>query len=399
MLHDLNKKGFATRQIHTGAVGIPGINPLSTPIFQTSTFIFDDAAQGGRRFKLEEPGYIYTRLGNPNAGQVSEKLASLEGGEAGLTLASGMGAITTVFWTVLRAGDHVLADETLYGCTFAYLSHGLTRYGVEVSFVDFTDPQNVTKNLRKNTKIVYFETPANPNMKIIDIEAVSAAAHAYSSDIKVVVDNTFCTPYIQRPLEWGADVVVHSGTKYLNGHGDVIAGMIVGKADFIGECCIFGLKDMTGAVVGPFEAYLIARGLKTLDIRMERHSKNAMAVAEFLEGHEKVKTVYYPGLKSCAGYETAKKQMRLPGGMITFELDASKAECETFINSLELCSLAVSLGDTETLIQHPASMTHSTYTPEELKEAGISEGMIRLSVGLEDPEDIIADLQNGLSKI
>ncbi len=399
MAHDLTQAGFATRQIHTGKLDIPGVNPLATPIFQTSTFVFDNAAQGAKRFAGEEQGYIYSRLGNPNVNQVGAKLAALENGEAGLALASGMGAITTVFWTLLQSGDHILADETLYGCTFAYLSHGISRYGVEVTFADFADLENVRANIRPNTKVVYFETPANPNMKIIDIEAVSEIAHKADPDIHVVVDNTFCTPYIQRPIDWGADVVVHSGTKYLNGHGDVISGMIVGKKDFVAQCTLFGLKDMTGAVLSPFDAFLIARGMKTLDIRMERHSKNAMEIAEFLAGHDKVKTVYYPGFADSAGYAIAKKQMSLPGGMITFELNADKAGSEKFINSLELCTLAVSLGDAETLIQHPASMTHSTYTPEALAEAGITESMIRFSIGLENPGDIIADLKAGLARI
>ncbi len=399
MAHDLSGKGFATRQIHIGKKDIPGVGPLATPIFQTSTFVFENAAQGAARFAGEEQGYIYTRLGNPSTDQVGEKLASLENGEAGLALASGMGAITTVFWTALKAGDHVLADETLYGCTFAYLTHGLSRFGVEVTLADFSDVNNVKAALKPNTRVVYFETPANPNMKVIDIEAVAEAAHKQDPSILVVVDNTFCTPYIQRPLDWGADVVVHSGTKYINGHGDVISGMIVGKKAFIDQCTLVGLKDMTGAVLSPFDAFLIARGMKTLDIRMERHCKNAMQVAEFLADHPKVKKVYYPGLKGCQGYDIAQKQMKLPGGMITFELDATKAQSEAFINSLELCTLAVSLGDAETLIQHPASMTHSTYSPEALKEAGITESMIRFSTGLEDPQDIIADLKAGLNRL
>ena len=378
---------------------MPGINPLATPIFQTSTFEFDSTEQGAKRFSGEEQGYIYTRLGNPNSNQIGEKLAALEGAELGMAMSSGMGAITTVLWTTLRAGDHLLADDALYGCTYSFFMHGLTRYGVEVTLADFSNIENVKRELKANTKAVYFESPTNPNLKLIDIEAVASIAHAHNPEIKVIVDNTFCTPFLQRPVELGADVVIHSATKYLNGHGDVIAGMAAGKADFITECTMFGLKDMTGAVIGPFEAYLISRGMKTLDIRMEKHCKNAMAIAKYLESNSKVKRVIYPGLESHPQHELAKKQMHGFGGMVSFELNASREDSAKFINSLDLCTLAVSLGDAETLIEHPATMTHSTYTPEALAEANISESLIRLSAGLEEAEDIIHDLEEGLKRI
>ena len=393
------KQGFATRQIHTGHIHMPGINPLATPIFQTSTFEFDSTEQGAKRFSGEEQGYIYTRLGNPNSNQIGEKLAALEGAELGMAMSSGMGAITTVLWTTLRAGDHLLADDALYGCTYSFFMHGLTRYGVEVTLADFSNIENVKRELKANTKAVYFESPTNPNLKLIDIEAVASIAHAHNPEIKDIVDNTFCTPFLQRPVELGADVVIHSATKYLNGHGDVIAGMAAGKADFITECTMFGLKDMTGAVIGPFEAYLISRGMKTLDIRMEKHCKNAMAIAKYLESNSKVKRVIYPGLESHPQHELAKKQMHGFGGMVSFELNASREDSAKFINSLDLCTLAVSLGDAETLIEHPATMTHSTYTPEALAEANISESLIRLSAGLEEAEDIIHDLEEGLKRI
>ena len=378
---------------------MPGINPLATPIFQTSTFEFDSTEQGAKRFSGEEQGYIYTRLGNPNSNQIGEKLAALEGAELGMAMSSGMGAITTVLWTTLRAGDHLLADDALYGCTYSFFMHGLTRYGVEVTLADFSNIENVKRELKANTKAVYFESPTNPNLKLIDIGAVASIAHAHNPEIKVIVDNTFCTPFLQRPVELGADVVIHSATKYLNGHGDVIAGMAAGKADFITECTMFGLKDMTGAVIGPFEAYLISRGMKTLDIRMEKHCKNAMAIAKYLESNSKVKRVIYPGLESHPQHELAKKQMHGFGGMVSFELNASREDSAKFINSLDLCTLAVSLGDAETLIEHPATMTHSTYTPEALAEANISESLIRLSAGLEEAEDIIHDLEEGLKRI
>jgi methionine-gamma-lyase len=392
--------GFATKQIHTGKIEIPGIAPLATPIFQTSTFEFETTAQGAHRFAGEEAGYIYTRLGNPNTTKIGEKLAALEHAEAGMAMASGMGAVTTVMWTVLHAGDHLLADDALYGCTFSFFTHGLTRYGVEVTLVDFEDLDAVRAAIRPNTKAFYFETPTNPNLKLIDIAAISKIAHENCPDAKVIVDNTFATPYLQRPLDLGADVVIHSATKYLNGHGDVIAGMAAGTKEFIDECNLFGLKDMTGAVLGPFEAFLIDRGLKTLDIRVKKHCENAMRVATFLEGHPMVKRVIYPGLESHPRHELAKKQMHGGfGGIITFELNATREQSAEFVNSLKLCTIAVSLGDAETLIEHPATMTHSTYTPKALEQAGIGESMLRLSVGLEDAEDIIADLKAGLDNL
>jgi len=387
----MQEMGFATKAIHGGHVA-NAAGALVTPIHQASTFVFDSAEQGGRRFALEEDGYIYTRLGNPNSTELEAKIALLEGTEAAMSTSSGMGAITSALWTALKAGDHVIAAETLYGCTFAFLNHGLRRYGVEVSFVDMKDPDNVRRALRPNTKVVYLESPANPTMDIADIEAISQIAHTQEGCL-VFVDNTYCTPYLQRPCELGADVVVHSATKYLNGHGDVIAGIVAGKKEFIDQVRLFGVKDMTGSVLSPFDAFLICRGLKTLAIRMEKHCANAQRVAEFLEQHPAVEKIYYPGLKSFPQYELAKKQMKLPGAMIAFEVRGGVEAGKRLMNNVQLCTLAVSLGDTETLIQHPASMTHSPYTKEEREAAGISDGLVRLSVGLEDVEDIIADLK------
>ncbi len=395
---DLENKGFATKAIHGGSKVDPVTGALATPIYQTSTFVFDSAEQGGRRFALEEEGFIYTRLGNPTNIQLEEKIAILEGGEAAMSMSSGMGAITSAFWTVLRAGDHVISADAIYGCTHAYLSHGITRYGVEVTFVDVSNPENVRDAMKDNTKLVYLETPANPTLKITDIRAVSDIAHE-KDDCIVMVDNTFSTPYIQRPLELGADVVVHSATKYLNGHGDVVAGIVVGSKEFIDQVRLFGVKDMTGASLGPFDAYLILRGMKTLEIRMEKHCKNAMSVAEFLEEHPAVERVYYPGLKSFEQYNLAREQMSLPGAIIAFELKGGIESGKKLMNSLKMCKLAVSLGDAETLIQHPASMTHSPYEREERLEAGISDGLVRISVGLETPEDIISDLSKSLGEL
>ncbi|HHY70686.1 MAG TPA: methionine gamma-lyase [Thermoanaerobacterales bacterium] len=388
---------FSTRAIHAGNEKNQ-YGALSTPIYQTSTFTFDSAEQGGRRFAGEEDGYIYTRAGNPTVSVIEEKLANLENAGAAVATASGMGAITSTFWSMLSAGDHVIASKTLYGCTFAFLRHWLTKFGVEVSFVDTTDPENIIAAMKRNTKVVYLESPANPSMEITDIKAVSSIAHE-SKDCKVIVDNTYCTPYVQRPIDLGADVVVHSATKYLNGHGDVIAGFIAGKKDFIQEVKFVGVGQMTGACISPFDAFLIGRGMKTLDIRMEKHCMNAQKVAEFLEKHPAVESIQYPGLKSFPQYELAKKQMKLPGAMIAFEVKGGIQSGRKLMNSIELCKLAVSLGDAETLIQHPASMTHSTYTDEERAEAGISEGLVRLSVGLESADDIISDLGQALDRL
>ena len=393
-------KGFGALAIHAGNFEKETFGALATPIYQSSTFYFDSCEQGGKRFAGEEGGYIYTRLGNPTTTVLEEKVAALEGAEACCAVGSGIGAVTSCLWSIAAAGKHIVADKALYGCTFAYLNHGMTRYGVEVSFIDTADLEQVKKALKPNTCCVYLETPANPNLKITDLKAVSKIAHDYNPEIMVVCDNTFATPYLQRPLELGCDAVIHSGTKYLNGHGDVIAGFVCGNKDFITTVKFFGLKDMTGAVMDPFAAFLILRGLKTMEVRMKRHCESAQAIAEYLEKHPKVEKVYYPGLKSHEGHEIAAKQMHGGySGVIAFEVKGGMQAGIKFCNSLKLATIAVSLGDAETLIEHPASMTHSPYSPEERAAAGISDGLVRLSVGLENVEDIIADLEQGFKLI
>ena len=394
---EIKKCGLGTTAIHAGTLkNLYGT--LAMPIYQTSTFIFDSAEQGGRRFALEEAGYIYTRLGNPTTTVLEDKIAALEEGEAAVATSSGMGAISSTLWTVLKAGDHIVTDKTLYGCTFALMCHGLTRFGIDVTFVDTSNLDEVKNAMKENTRVVYLETPANPNLKIVDLEALSKLAHTNPNTL-VIVDNTFATPYMQKPLKLGADIVVHSVTKYINGHGDVIAGLVITNKELADQIRFVGLKDMTGAVLGPQDAYYIIRGMKTFEIRMERHCKNAKKVVEFLNKHPKIERVYYPGLETHPGHEIAKKQMKDFGAMISFELKGGFEAGKTLLNNLKLCSLAVSLGDTETLIQHPASMTHSPYTKEEREAAGITDGLVRLSVGLENIEDIIADLEQGLEKI
>ena len=366
--------GFTTTCLHGGHRKETTYGAHATPIYQTSTFVFADTAQGGRRFAGEEEGPIYTRLGNPTTAMLEDKLALLEGGEAACVMSSGMGAISSVLWSLCKAGAHVIADETLYGCTHALLSHGMPLYGVEVSFVNTSHLEEVEAALRPNTAVVYLETPANPTLKICDLEAVASLVHGYNKEIKVVVDNTFATPCLQNPLALGCDVVVHSMTKYLNGHGDVVAGCAVSSKEIIGKIKSFGVKDMTGSTIGPFESFLLIRGIKTLSLRVERHCDNAEKVAAFLKNHPKVEKVYYPGFPDAQGHEIAKRQMKRFGGMISFEVKGGREAGAMLLNNLEICTLAVSLGDTDTLIEHPASMTHSTYTAEELAASRHSRG-------------------------
>ena len=385
---------FETLQLHVGQEQAdPATDSRAVPIYQTTSYVFRNSQHAADRFGLADAGNIYGRLTNSTQDVFEKRIAALEGGVAALATASGMGAISSALWSSVEAGDEIVASDTLYGCTFALLNHGMSKFGVGVKFVDFADLAAVKAALTEKTKVVYLETPCNPTLKVVDIAEVAKIAHEYNKNIRVIVDNTFCSPYIQQPLSLGADVVVHSATKYINGHGDVIAGFIISNAEFVGKCRMFGLKDMTGAVMSPFNAFLIARGLKTLDIRMERHSANAMKVAEFLHDHPAIDKVYYPGLEDFEGHEIAKKQMKLYGGMMSIELKADRDAVANALNKLQLCTIAVSLGDAETLVEHAASMTHSTYTPEELKASGISEGLVRISVGLEDPDDIIADLK------
>ena len=389
-----SKSGFATRAIHHAYDPMRNEGALTPPLHLTSTFAFEDAEAGGEMFAGLREGHIYSRISNPTCDLLEKRIASLEGAEAALAMSSGMGAITAALWTLLSPGDELIVDETLYGCTFAFMRHGLHKWGVTITHVDMTDPENVRAAISDKTRIVYFETPANPNMRLVDIAKVAEIARG--ANAIVVVDNTYATPYLTRPIELGADLVVHSATKYVGGHGDVVAGLAVGSAETISEIRLVGMKDMTGAVMAPFNAMMILRGLKTLALRMDRHCASAEVVANWLEDHPAVGPVYYPGLASFAQHELASRQMNKAGAMIAFELKGGIAEGIALMNRLNLIQRAVSLGDAESLIQHPASMTHSTYTPEERAAHGITDGLIRLSVGLEEVEDILADLDQAL---
>lgn len=400
IMAEQKNSGIATRAIHHGYDPSAHDGALSPPLFMTSTFVFDSVEAGADMFAGAAPGHIYSRISNPTLDLLERRCASLENAEAGVALASGMGAICAVMWTFLSPGDEVLTDKTLYGCTFAFLRDGLARFGITITHVDMTDPQAVADAITPATRIIYFETPANPNMRLVDIAAIArvaaAASAATSTDVKLVVDNTYATPILTRPIELGADIVVHSATKYLGGHGDLVGGIAVGRAEDMARVRMQGLKDLTGAVMSPFNAMLLLRGIKTLKLRMTEHCANAMAVARYLEGHTGVAKVHYPGLESFPQHDLAKRQMPGFGAMIAFELADGLEAGRRMMNRLALIRRAVSLGDTETLIQHPASMTHSTYTPEERAAHGIPEGLIRLSVGIEDVADIIADLDQAL---
>ncbi len=385
-----------TLSIHGGNIRDKQFGSLTLPIYQTSTFTFETAQEGAARFAGDEEGYIYSRLGNPVTHQLEQRVAALEGMEAAATTATGMGAVSGALMSNLKAGDHVIASNALYGCSFTLLNHQLTKFGVEVTFVNMTNPHEIEAALQANSKIIFVETPINPNLVVVDLELIGQFAK--KNDLLSIVDNTFLTPILQRPAEFGIDIVVHSATKYLNGHGDVVAGIICGSEEQITNIKMTTLKDM-GATMSPHDAWLILRGLKTLPIRMKCHCENAQLVAEFLDKHPKVDQVFYPGLPNHQGHEFIGNQMKQAGGMIAFEVKGDVADGERFINQTRLISIAVSLGDAESLIQHPASMTHSTYTPEERAASGISETLIRLSVGLEYVDDIIADLDQALNAI
>lgn len=387
---DLKKTGFATRAIHSGEKKTVA-EPITTPIYQTAPFVFRDSAHAARLMSGKEKGYIYSRGLNPTTEVFEEKMADLEGGEAGLAQASGMAAISAAVLASVKAGDHIISGEVLYGGTYD-LFNDLPKYGISVSFVDTSDIEAVKNAYLPDTKLVFLETPANPTMKLTDIKAVSDIAHEKGA--QVMVDNTFMTPYFQQPLRHGADVVVHSATKYLNGHGDTIGGIAVGTSSFIAT--MRHTAKNIGAALSPFNAWLIIRGMKTLALRMEKHSSNALEVARFLEAHEKIECVMYPGLSGFEQRDIARKQMCGNGGMLAFCLKRA-GDVPLFLDSVKLCSLAVSLGETGTLVQHPATMTHAVVPADKRKKYGIRDELVRLSVGLEDAGDIISDIEQALA--
>lgn len=388
---NMKKKSFETMAIHEGYDAKKMLGSLSTPIFQTSTYEFQSAEHGEQSFKGEAEGFIYSRLGNPTVQVLENRMAELEGAERGLAFSSGMGAISAVLISLTKANDHVLCSKGLYGCTFGLLMMMQEKYNISVDFSDFRTKEAIRNRIKPETACIYIETPINPTMQLVDLQLVAEVAKEY--DIPVVVDNTFSSPYLQRPIELGCDVVVHSATKYLNGHGDVIAGMAVGTKAFLDEVAATTQKDI-GAILAPFDAWLMLRGLKTLPIRMDRHCDNAEKIVERLLEHKRVSQVYYPKYATGGVYN---KQMQRGGGVIAFEVDGDTKVVQRFLNKLNFVKVAVSLGDAETLIEHPATMTHAVIPPEEREKMGITDSLIRLSVGLENWEDIWEDLEQALA--
>ena len=391
---DTKNKGFSSKLIHAGGIHDEKGSAV-TPIYQTSTFKFRDADHGARCFSGEEKGYIYTRLGNPTIEDLEVTIAELENGYASLAVASGMAAVNTVYLTVLGAGDHMVSHNALYGPSRAIMEKLYPKYGIESTFIDATKIEEIEKAIQPNTKLLYLETPANPTIGITDLKAATELAHKHG--IMVCVDNTFCSPYLQRPIEFGVDIVLHSMTKFINGHADIVAGVVIAKEKEIFDELKYVMTNM-GFNMDPHQAYLVRRGLKTLAIRIERAQENAIKVADYLEAHPKVEWVLYPGLKSHPQYELGKKQMDGPGAMISFGVNGGYEAGKKVMDNVKLALLAVSLGGIETLIQHPASMTHSKLSKEAKLSAGITDGLVRLAIGIEDVEDIISDLDQALSK-
>lgn len=387
--------GFNSKLVHgTGAKDPMG--SVITPIYQTSTFAFQNADHGAACFAGESDGYIYTRIGNPTVRDLEKTIALLEKGYDGIGCSSGMGAVTTVYMAYLGSGKHILSHNAVYGPSRAIIEGTFSKFGVESTYVDTTDLEQVRAAIRPNTALIYLESPANPTIGISDIPAICKLAHQHG--IPVCVDNTFCSPYLQNPLELGADIVLHSLTKFLNGHADIVGGIIVTK-DAAEYKKIRSMMVITGCNMDPHQAFLTRRGLKTLAIRIDRAQENAIKVARFLESHPKVAWVMYPGLPSHPQYELGNKLMKGPGAMMSFGLNGGLEAGKKLMDHVQLCVLAVSLGGIETLIQHPASMTHSKLSAEAKKEGGISDELVRLSVGIEEAEDIIADLEQALATV
>ncbi|MGE5576220.1 MAG: O-acetylhomoserine aminocarboxypropyltransferase/cysteine synthase family protein [Syntrophothermus sp.] len=390
---EFKAQGFDTIAVHGGQAPDPATGARAVPIYQSTSFVFQDAAHAARLFALEEAGNIYTRLGNPTHAVFEARMAALEGAEAGIATSSGMAAITTAIFALLGAGDEIVSTSRIYGGTYHLFADTLPRLGIKTNFVEPSDLDAWRNAITGRTKLFYVETPGNPSGNIIDIRAVSTIAH--QAGIPVMVDNTFNTPYIQRPLEFGADIVVHSATKFIGGHGTSIGGIILGTEEFIFNVRAGVYRDM-GPALSPFNSWLFLQGLETLSLRMERHCANAMAVARFLEGHPLVNWVAYPGLESHPDHQLARRQMRLFGSIFTFGVKGGLEAGRRLIDNVRLCSLLANVGDAKTLIIHPASTTHQQLSADQQESAGVTPDMIRLSVGLEDSGDIIADLDRAL---
>lgn len=381
--------------VHAGTKESPE-GAVVTPIYQTSTFKFKSSDHGARLFKGEEDGYIYTRMRNPTVEAMEDAVAALEGGAKAIGCASGMAAVHLIVAATVKAGDHVVCSEAVYGPTVTILKDLFTHYSIETTFVDTSDFEAVKAAFKPNTKLVHLETPGNPTLIMADIAAICDYAHNHG--VKVSVDNTFMSPIYQRPFELGADIIMHSMTKFLNGHADVVAGIVVIKelADYKH---FRKVSNLVGGVIDPFNSFLVHRGLKTLSLRVRKQAENAQKIAEYLENHPKVEWVMFPGLKSHPQYELGLKQMYGPGSMLAIELKGGYDAGKKLMDTIELFVLAVSLGGVESLIQHPASMTHATMGKEAREQAKITDGLVRIAIGIEDVEDLIAALEEGLSHV
>ena len=392
---DTKKSGFNTKLIHAGEIN-DQFGSATVPIYQTSTFSFKSAEEGAKCFAGESDGYIYTRIGNPTINALERQIATLENGFGAIAVSSGMAAATTIYLSLLSTGDHIVSTDAIYGPARGVMEKQFVRFGFQSTYINTTNVENIKKAIRRNTKVIYIETPANPTMDITDIKACSEIAQKH--DCLLVVDNTFCSPYLQKPLDLGADIVFHSMTKFINGHADIVAGIIIAKE----EKLYHQLRNMMvnlGCNMDPHQAYMVLRGLKTLSVRIDRAQENAQKVAEFLEKHPKVSWIKYPGIPSHPQYELGKRQMKGSGSMISFGLKRGFEGAKKLMNNVHLALLAVSLGGVETLIQHPASMTHAKVSKDDKQKAGITDDLIRVSVGIEDSKDIIEDLKQGLEKV
>jgi len=387
------KLGVHTLAIHAGEAPDPATGALVPPLHLATTFHLGTAENGAAIFAGEKQAYVYSRWANPTVTTLEKRVAALEHAEAALATGSGMAAIANAVLTIVSAGDHIVSARAIYPSTYHFFTAQLGALGIEATFVDATEPQNVARALKPNTRLVYLETPGNPTLALCDLAEIGALARAAGA--ATICDNTFATPINQLPLDLGIDAVVHSATKYFCGHGDAVGGLIAGTRAFIERCSTEPMRYF-GGIMSPFPAYLILRGTQTLPLRVERHNANARAIAEYLEAHPKVGWVSYPGLESHPQHALARRQMRGFGGMVCFDLKGGVDAGARLMNAVSVCSLAVSLGDTRTLITHPASTTHSVVSREARLSQGVTDGLVRLSVGLEDPEDLIADLEAGL---
>ncbi len=385
---------FRTLSIHAGQQPDPSTGALATPVYFTSTFSYGTAEEGQARFSGQNPGYIYSRFANPTTAALEQKLAALEGADEALVVASGMAAVSAIMYALTNAGDEVAFIDPVYGGTDAFLRNTLTRAGVTLS--RYSSDKDFAERVKPNTKVVLFEPITNPTLKVIDTRIVVEAAREVGA--LVICDNTFLTPYLFRPLEIGADIVIHSGTKYLSGHGDIIAGIVAGRSELMQKIRTVALKHI-GSPIGPQEAYLLQRGVKTLTLRMDAHIENARKVADFLAAHPKVAKVYYPGHASHPGHQAVADTATGFGGMVAVDIEGGFAKAAVFLNNLQLFAQAVSLGDVESLACHPASTTHAAMTAEDRQRAGVTENLVRLSIGVEDADDLIADLAQALAKL